>query len=234
MRRFATGFHEEYREYALRTPAAWLEAVDGRAVRQVCASHIRPKCRSQNAALLVLGSGVRRTVLSVHTLSAPHVLDECVPSLNMSKAWAALSGCYLTVWVVAQVLDKAFMSCVLLLSTFWEASAMSNEQPPPPTSPLRAAAPAAAAVAEEPVLDQRDALAVLAMDALSALQFCRMRLSSYSLLLQDVLTALVRSPQARPDTLYQYQVQRGCWSACHRHLSLFPIGARKLCSSTAG
>ncbi len=34
--RFAVAFHEQYREYALRTPQSWLEAVDGGSVRQVC------------------------------------------------------------------------------------------------------------------------------------------------------------------------------------------------------
>lgn len=36
--RFAVSFHERYREYALRTPHSWLEAVDSGAVRQVTSS----------------------------------------------------------------------------------------------------------------------------------------------------------------------------------------------------
>ena len=34
MHAFAARFHEQYSAYALRTPLAWLDAVDGGAVRQ--------------------------------------------------------------------------------------------------------------------------------------------------------------------------------------------------------
>ncbi len=67
-----------------------------------------------------------------------------------------------------QVLDKVFMCAVLLLSTVWE----------------RASSGAGASE-----------VAAQLMDALAALQFCRMRLSAYALLLQGLLTALVKSPQ---------------------------------------
>ena len=67
-----------------------------------------------------------------------------------------------------QMLDKVFMCAVLLLSTVWEGASSG----------------AGAAGA-----------AVRLMDALGALQFCRMRLSAYALLLQGLLTALVKSPQ---------------------------------------
>ena len=36
----AAGFHARYRRYALLTPPAWLQAVDGGAVRQVQASNV--------------------------------------------------------------------------------------------------------------------------------------------------------------------------------------------------
>ena len=40
-------------------------------------------------------------------------------------------------------------------------------------------------------------MAVRALDCLAHLQFCRMRLSAYSALLQAVLTAAASSPMAR-------------------------------------
>ena len=61
------------------------------------------------------------------------------------------------------------MCAVLLLSTMWEGVASSGGAP--------------------------DGTAVVMVDALGCLQFCRMRLSAYSLLLQGLLTAIVKSPQ---------------------------------------
>ena len=77
----------------------------------------------------------------------------------------------LSTYLCLQVLDKAFMCAVLLMSTMWEGAASSG--------------------------GARDDMAVALMDALSCLQFCRMRLSVYSLLLQGLLTAIVKSPQVR-------------------------------------
>lgn len=67
-----------------------------------------------------------------------------------------------------QVFDKVFMSAMLLLSTFWEI-----------------------AKANEPAQDK---VAVLALDALAYLQFCRVRLPGYSDLLQALLSHAAGSP----------------------------------------
>ena len=60
---FAARFHERYRAYALHTPPAWLDAVDGGAVRQasacavaivlanLCCPSSKPNARSRVAAM---------------------------------------------------------------------------------------------------------------------------------------------------------------------------------------
>ncbi|BDA43549.1 hypothetical protein COCOBI_04-5610 [Coccomyxa sp. Obi] len=109
--RFAVAFHDQYREYALRTPQSWLEAVDGGAVRQV--------------------------------------------------------------------LDKVFMCAVLLMSTFWDAAGKREDR-----------------LAEGQSRMAPEEIAVRLLDVLGHLQFCRLRLSVYSLLLQALLSATARSTQA--------------------------------------
>ncbi|KAK9841030.1 hypothetical protein WJX81_006565 [Elliptochloris bilobata] len=107
----AEAFHAAYRRYALLTAPAWLQAVDGGAVRQV--------------------------------------------------------------------LDRAFSSAVVLLGAFWAVAVarpgVLRNRPQPPSP---------------------DEVAVRALDCLAHLQFCRMRLSAYSALLQAVLTAAAGSPMA--------------------------------------
>ncbi len=79
-----------------------------------------------------------------------------------------------------QVLDKVFMCAVLLMSTFWDAAA----------KPVRGLAEGQSRMAPEEV-------AVRLLDILGHLQFCRMRLSVYSLLLQALLTATANTSEVR-------------------------------------
>ncbi len=79
---------------------------------------------------------------------------------------------------VAQVLDKVFMCAVLLMSTFWDAAGKSDGR-----------------LAEGQSRMAPEEVAVRLLDVLGHLQFCRMRLSVYSLLLQALLSATARSTQ---------------------------------------
>ena len=79
-----------------------------------------------------------------------------------------------------QVMDKVFMSIVLLLSTFWDAAGPEEDQ----GTTLKGKA------------SSRQGIAVSLLDTLAHVQFCRMRLSAYSVLLQSLLQTTASSPQA--------------------------------------
>ena len=78
-----------------------------------------------------------------------------------------------------QVMDKIFMSIVLLLSSFWDAAVPAAEQ---------------GAQGKSAGLKRAD-VAVAFLDTLAHVQFCRMRLSAYSVLLQSLLQATASSAE---------------------------------------
>ena len=90
----------------------------------------------------------------------------------------------------AQVMDKVFMSVVLLLSTFWDA-----------------AAPEERSTARKGIAPSRQDSAVSLLDTLAHVQFCRMRLSAYSVLLQSLLQTA--ASDAEVDTTTPH------WQCCH-------------------
>lgn len=71
------------------------------------------------------------------------------------------------------------MSMVLLLSSFWDAAAPKEQQ----GAPKQAAG-----------LSRQDT-AVQMLDTLAHIQFCRMRLSAYSVLLQSLLQTAATSAE---------------------------------------
>ena len=71
------------------------------------------------------------------------------------------------------------MSIVLLLSTFWDAAAPEEAQD----------------TAQKSKASSRQGIAVGLMDTLTHVQFCRMRLSAYSVLLQSLLQTTASSPK---------------------------------------
>lgn len=77
-----------------------------------------------------------------------------------------------------QVMDKAFMSIVLLLSTFWDAGAPEHR-----------------GTAHTVAASGRQGIAVGLLDTLAHVQFCRMRLSAYSVLLQSLLQTAASSAE---------------------------------------
>lgn len=81
-----------------------------------------------------------------------------------------------------QVLDKVFMSIVLLAASFWDAAAPEQAQQ--------------ASVKISGL--SKTSMAVSLLDTLAHLQFCRMRLSAYSVLLQNLLQAAASSAEVTP------------------------------------
>ncbi len=81
--------------------------------------------------------------------------------------------------VCKQVMDKVFMSIVLLLSTFWDAAAPEGKQ----------------GAAHKGTAASRQGIAVSLLDTLAHVQFCRMRLSAYSVLLQSLLQTTASSAE---------------------------------------
>lgn len=79
-----------------------------------------------------------------------------------------------------QVMDKVFMSVVLLLSTFWDTAI--------PEQQLQSKAQKDQGLS-------RQGIAVSLLDTLAHVQFCRMRLSAYSVLLQSLLQTTASSPE---------------------------------------
>ena len=71
------------------------------------------------------------------------------------------------------------MSIVLLLSNFWDAAAPAAEQ----------------GAQENPAGLKRVDVAVALLDTLAHMQFCRMRLSAYSVLLQSLLQTTASSAE---------------------------------------
>ena len=81
--------------------------------------------------------------------------------------------------VIMQVMDKVFMSIVLLLSTFWDAAAPEEVQ----------------GATHKGMALSRQGIAVSLLDTLAHVQFCRMRLSAYSVLLQNLLQTIASSAE---------------------------------------
>ena len=77
-------------------------------------------------------------------------------------------------------MDKVFMSVVLLLSTFWDTAAPEQQQQ---------------SKARKDQGLSRQGIAVSLLDTLAHVQFCRMRLSAYSVLLQSLLQTTASSPE---------------------------------------
>ena len=71
------------------------------------------------------------------------------------------------------------MSLVLLLSTFWDAAAPKAQQ----------------GSARQPTAPSRQGIAASLLDTLAHVQFCRMRLSAYSVLLQSLLQTTANSAE---------------------------------------
>jgi len=93
-----------------------------------------------------------------------------VELISNGLKWAAL----------VQVLEKVFMSAVLLLSVFWDAQTKESRERQDPFK-------------QAPMTGAETAVRLL--DILASLQLCRMRISAYSLLLQGLLTSTAADPQ---------------------------------------
>ena len=123
---------------------------------------------------------------------------QCEPSL-----WLTTLGCL-------QMLDKIFMSAIVLLTAAWRAASPAPEAGAPrkhaASKDQRGTAPgpiAASSVSNgikkqagsdagsstEQPLDRQRAVAVSILGALADIQFCRMRLAAYAALLKAVLAA---------------------------------------------
>lgn len=95
-------------------------------------------------------------------------------------------------------MDRAFMTGVLLMTSFWQACA-AIQQPAVHAHKASAAqrkAKHGAAQSSNSQLEIRNSLvAAELLDSLSYLQFCRMRLTAYNSLLKALLTAVSTSSQ---------------------------------------
>ena len=91
-----------------------------------------------------------------------------------------------------QVLDKVFMSIVLLAASFWDAAAPEQAQQ--------------ASVKISGL--SKTSMAVSLLDTLAHLQFCRMRLSAYSVLLQNLLQAAASSAEVKIPVIWWNQHRR--------------------------
>eukprot|EP00884_Botryococcus_braunii_P014432 jgi/Botrbrau1/22990/Bobra.0030s0054.1 len=87
-----------------------------------------------------------------------------------------------------QMLDKIFLAAILLLATMWEVASVHRASVSNPAKP-RLVAPDAALVAFR------------ILNTLSFLQLCRMRLTSYYMLLHSVLETAASAPEACVDLL---------------------------------
>ena len=119
------------------------------------------------------------------------------------------SECAVMYHVLLQILDRAFMTAVLLMTTFWQSTSS------PIHSPQQTQATAATSngkrdrsstnvtsnssktnTDEPEAADQSSSLiAAQCIDSLSYLQFCRMRLTAYNSLLKMLLTSVSTSAQ---------------------------------------
>ncbi len=135
-----------------------------------------------------------------HTIMSAHLQGECSVSYFL----------WLTTLGGLQMLDKIFMSAIVLLSAAWRAVSPVSEAGDPhkhaANKHQRGTAPGSIAVssvssgiksqagsdegssAKRP-LERRGAVAVSILRALADIQFCRMRLAAYADLLKAVLAA---------------------------------------------
>jgi hypothetical protein len=104
-----------------------------------------------------------------------------------------------------QVLDKVFMSIILLAASFWDAAAPEQAQ----QATSRISSPS------------NPSVVVGLLDTLAHLQFCRMRLSAYSVLLQNLLQAAASSAE----------VVSVIWQIQQRHIFLLVWPVCSACST---
>lgn len=133
----AAALHAAYSSFTLHTPPCWLQALDQAALRQVHAAREHMDCASGSLFPQCEVAG------ATHDAGMCHQLEWRVSG----AAWCL------------QMLDKLFMTYLLLTSAIWEGAAAGG-------------------------LQARQEAAVLVLDVAANLHFCRMRLSSYATLIQ--------------------------------------------------
>ena len=137
-------------------------------------------------------------------------LDQTIISAHLRGACYVSESLWLTALACLQMLDKIFMSAIVLLTAAWRAISPAPEAGDPrrhaaskhqrDTAPgsitassvehgVRQQAGSDAGSSTERSLDGRGAVAVSILGALADIQFCRMRLAAYAALLKAVLAA---------------------------------------------